>query len=400
MVKTNTNIILSKAQDFVNINLIFKQFLYIIVLIIIKGRKNMLKKLTSIVLSMLFAIFLLTNLFACKTNGGSFTFSCFNTQVHVQCNHKKVDLATQNEIKGLFTDLYSNFNANDKNSFLTQINDASANQVFTLDGHKLSVFSSAKEVYNFSNGYFDPTVYPLVKLWGFAPYVYTPNYIQPQQEQIDDALSSISFDKIILDIQQKILYKTDQTVKLDLGGLVKGYASQLAGQILTSAGYNSGYVNVGGSSLFLLQVPSLDIRHPRKTGGQAILTVNCQGQSNLNVSTSGDYEKYYIDANQNKYCHIINPKTGYPTTTGVASVTIMGIDGAISDGLSTSACLMEYSSSNDCSLKEYLRKVIFSFPNCSIFAVVDNGQNKVVLTNKTQGEHFTLHDDEYQVVSI
>ena len=270
MVKTNTNIILSKAQDFVNINLIFKQFLYIIVLIIIKGRKNMLKKLTSIVLSMLFAIFLLTNLFACKTNGSSFTFSCFNTQVHVQCNHKNVDLATQNEIKGLFTDLYSNFNANDKNSFLTQINDANANQEFTLNDHQTNVFSSAKEVYNFYNGYFDPTVYPLVKLWGFAPYVYTPNYIPPQQEQIDDALSSIGFDKIILDSQQKILYKTDQTVKLDLGGLVKGYASQLAGQILTSAGYNSGYVNVGGSSLFLLQVPSLDIRHPRKTGGQAI----------------------------------------------------------------------------------------------------------------------------------
>ena len=169
---------------------------------------------------------------------------------------------------------------------------------------------------------------------------------------------------------------------------------------MLSAGHKSGYVNVGGSSLHLLNVQSLGIVHPRSESG-TILTVKTKNIQGVCVSTSGDYEKSYI-IDGIRYSHIINPNTGKPTNTGVCSVTIIGAGGAYSDAISTAACLKEYNPNNveNSPLIKFLRSIISQNAGCSVFAVYDDGQTKQIITNKIKGENFTLHDNNYTVIGI
>ena len=288
------------------------------------------------------------------------------------------------------------------NSLTNKFNSADVGGVFNLDQHAFRIISSAKDIYSFSGGYFDPSIYPLAKLYGFAPFEYTATYTPPTPEQISTQLEKVNFDGAVIDYNLKTLTKTDQDIKIDLGGIVKGYAVDLVAKILLDNGIDSGYVNIGGSSLNLLSVETLGIRHPRKTFGNAILTVNCKVKKNLPVSTSGDYEKYYKDVNGVKYCHLINPKTGLTASTGVASATILGVAGAESDALTTAICLLNHDLLNaeNSQLIKFLKKITQTYSNCSVYVVFDDGQNKLLITNEKQGENFTLHDTDYSVVNF
>ena len=358
---------------------------------------NILKKTSAIIL----AIFISLCFCACSRSDDSImNLHCFNTEVYIQCD-KNIPHKAQDKIKNLLNKLESDLTANCESSIVSQFNSANQNAVFSLDDNALEILSVAKKIYEFSNGVYDPSVYPLVKLWGFAPYSYTAEFTPPTQSQIETALSQINFNGALIDYDLKTLTKTNPNTSIDLGGVVKGYAVDRVAQILNEHGVTSGYVSIGGSSLNLLSVQSLGIRHPRKTYGNALLTVNCQNKTNISVSTSGDYEKYYLGQNGKVYCHLIDPKTGYTANTGVASATLIGISGAESDALTTAICLQEHSTtSNTSPLINFLKKIKTSYPNCEIYVVYQKDDCKTLFTNQIQGEDFTLHDNDYSVVNI
>lgn len=350
-------------------------------------------------ISLLLAIILILPVCACKKAATPVTFTAFNTQVIVAGQSKPVTKNVENKIKNLCASLQNEFDLK-YGSFVKKFNEADGGATINVSNTALEILTAAKTVYEKSNGKFDPTVYPLVSLWGFAPYSYIPDFTPPTADQINAELLKVNFKSVLLDAENSTITKTDEITQLDLGGIVKGYAADKVSQILIENGYSDGYVSVGGSSLYLLNVKELSIRHPRSVT-DIILTVNCNEKTNLSVSTSGDYEKYHVGVDGTRYCHIIAPDTGYPATTGVASATLIGINGAIGDALTTALCLCKYDKNDaDNELIRFLTSIKSDYPDCMIFVVFENGTDKLLITNKTQDVDFVLRDNNYQIVTI
>jgi thiamine biosynthesis lipoprotein len=284
-----------------------------------------------------------------------------------------------------------------------KLNNSSTNTDIEFSSHGIEVFTLAKNLYKFTDKKFNPAIFPLVKLWQFDDYNYPiQNFTPPSEQAILSCLGeNTDFDKIIVNLESDAVCKTADSVKVDFGGILKGYAVDKAKDILVSAGHKSGYINIGGSSLYLLSVNSLSIRHPRAINNLSnIISVNGNSLTMKAVSTSGDYEKYH-ENNGVRYSHIISPLTGYPTTTGVISATIIGTSGAFGDAVTTALCLMEHEhGKTDSELVSFMNKIIADYPDCIIFAVYNNGDKKEIVTNKMQGEHFTLLDSSYSINKI
>lgn len=346
------------------------------------------------------AVILIFSLSACAPKGSVLTFAAFNTIIRIETHGTVVSSTTKNQLENLFSHLQNSFDKNISGSLTNRFNQTDTlNAPILLSDEEFEVINSAKFCYDFSNGKFDPTIYPLTKIWGFSPYAYTPNFTPPNQTEIENAKTLCDFSKIEISSQNKTISKSQTNIQLDLGGLVKGYAADKAAKILTDAKHTAGYVSVGGSSLNLLMSDSLGLIHPRKE--QNIITCNTANKLNLPVSTSGDYERYHLDKEGKRYSHIIDPDSGYPADTGVMSATVLGVDGAISDGLTTAICLMNFTKNdNDCELITFIKKLIISYPQAEVYVVYQNQTEKLIITNKTVNIDFTLHDNEFSIYKI
>ena len=349
---------------------------------------------------LLLAVILILPVCACKDTATPVTFTAFNTQVIIAGQSKPVTKNVENKIKNLCASLENEFDLKYDGSFVKEFNEADGGATINVSNTALDILTAAKTVYEKSSGKFDPTIYPLVSLWKFAPYSYTPNFEPPSDAQIEQELQKVDFDLVTINAENNTVKKENEDVKLDLGGIVKGYAADKAAGILSQNGYKDGYVSVGGSSLYLLKVKELGVRHPRNVN-DVIITVNCNDKTNLSVSTSGDYEKYHVGADGTRYCHIIDPTTGFPANTGIASATLMGVEGVKGDALTTALCLCKYDKNNaDNELIRFLTLIKSDYPDCIIFVVYDNGTDKLLITNKTQDVDFVLRDTDYKIVTI
>ena len=336
-----------------------------------------------------------TTCFACSKSGSAVNFSFFNTVIHVETHDFKISEQTKDKLSALFSLLDSEFDCNDSSSAVYEINNANKNTPVNVSEHIAEIFRLSQEYHSFTDRRFNPAIYPLVQLWQFDDYP-TTNFTPPSAEEISALVGEkVDFDNITVDFEKKTVQKLSDDIKLDFGGILKGYAVDKAKEILLNAGHKSGYINIGSSSLFLLSVEKLGIKHPRASRElSTILEIDCSSLKNVAVSTSGDYEKYYTYEGVN-YNHIINPLTGYPTDTGVISATIIGGSGAFGDAITTAMCLMEHSE-----LVNFINKILNEYPDCLIFAVYDKGDDKEIITNKKQGEHFTLLDSSYTINQI
>lgn len=359
------------------------------------------KKTFALISALICFIFSLC-LSACSPTVDSFSMSYFNTHVYVQSVDKTISQSTKDKLNSLFSALEIEFDISNQNSFVYKFNNADAGTSFTLSDHGTKVFKKAIECYYFTDKLFNPAIYPLVELWQFAPDYPVQNFKLPTDIDIANALQQVDFESITFNEQTKTVTKTKANVKLDFGGILKGYACDLAMQILLNDGHEKGYVSVGSSSINILKCEKLDVRHPRQTSDMPIIfSIDTSRLKNVSISSSGDYEKVY-NVGDNSYCHIINPFDGKPTNTGVQSVTILGIDGISSDALSTALCLLEHDAenANNSKLISMLKKIELTYPNAMLFVVFNNGQTKQIITNKTLNKDFFLYDNTYTIVNF
>ncbi|MDR1564817.1 MAG: FAD:protein FMN transferase [Oscillospiraceae bacterium] len=196
-----------------------------------------------------------------------------------------------------------------------------------------------------SSGAFDPTILPVVKLWGFDPphaQDSSFSYHVPKIDDIHSTLALVDYHKVITDdAAQAVRLGAGQSI--DLGGSGKGAACDAAVEVYRkNAGISGGMIVVGGSSIGLMgEKPEgkswdIAIRDPRGTGaGDNLAIIQLK---NCFVSTSGDYEKFFAEGSD-YYHHIINPRTGWPSKSGIISATVVCSNGALSDMLST-ACVV------------------------------------------------------------
>jgi thiamine biosynthesis lipoprotein len=170
-----------------------------------------------------------------------------------------------------------------------------------------------------SEGTFDITVGPLMKLWGF----YKGSGRMPHAAEIRVAMSQIGYRNIILDPKEKTVRFARSGVEIDPGGIGKGYAVDRMVEILKANGMRSALITAGGSSIYALGAPPnekgwrLKIRHPKKHE-ETVQEVVLKDQS---MSTSGNYEKF-VRYGGKIYSHIMDPRSGYPAQ-GTLSVSVI-----------------------------------------------------------------------------
>ena len=187
-----------------------------------------------------------------------------------------------------------------------------------------------------SNGAFDPTLGKIIRLWDIAgenPHV-------PDQSEIDTLLPEVGYEKIQVDGNNVTLL---DGCTLDLGAVGKGMGCDLIMDYLQTQPDVFGMIlNLGGSSVMTYgEKPDgsswkVALTDPRDTEGDYLGAITLD--ANQFLSTSGDYEKYFIEDGI-RYHHILDPKTGYPVQNGLTSVTIVCDQGYLADGLST-ACFV------------------------------------------------------------
>ncbi|MDP8233279.1 MAG: FAD:protein FMN transferase [Candidatus Saelkia tenebricola] len=180
-----------------------------------------------------------------------------------------------------------------------------------------------------SQGVFDPTLRPLLETWGFKENLRE----FPSEEEISRVLKLIGWNKVIVeDDKIKLL---DVGMKLDLGGIAKGYAVDKVIEVLKGAGVDNAIVEVGGDMYCLgsgldFKGWRIGIRDPRFNSAIiGKITVSDRG-----IATSGNYENYFMYEGR-KFSHIIDPRRGYPVQNVIASVTIVSSECVTSDAWAT-----------------------------------------------------------------
>lgn len=205
----------------------------------------------------------------------------------------------------------------------------------TLSTDTKNIVSRALEINKTTNGAFDISIYPLMVKWGFT----TQKYNVPSKNEISKLLKDVDSSKIIFDEKSGNI-KLKENMKIDLGGIAKGYTSSRVMQIFKECGVTSGLVSLGGNVQALGTKTDgtawqIAIENPDKSSDY-IGVVSVKDKA---VITSGGYERYF-EKNGKTYHHILDPETGYPAESGVKSVTIVSDDGTLADALSTSLFVM------------------------------------------------------------
>ncbi|MGM0548459.1 MAG: FAD:protein FMN transferase [Bacillota bacterium] len=197
------------------------------------------------------------------------------------------------------------------------------------------VLKKAKKYANLTAGDFDPTLGALVNLWGIG----TKNPTVPQPSAIEKALKNTGYQ--YLELNEESAKLTQAKVKIDLGGIVKGYAADSVLKIMKKNEVKHAFVNLGGNVLVIGDKVDgsawkIGIQDPRKGRGSVMAIVAAK---DMTIVTSGNYERYF-EENGKLYHHIIDPKTGYPAQNNLLSVSIISSSSFDADALSTSIYVM------------------------------------------------------------
>ncbi len=204
-----------------------------------------------------------------------------------------------------------------------------------LDGDAKALFEDALQMYEETDGAFDMTVYPLMEAYGFP----SGEYRVPEEEEIARLLEKVGSDRIGYDAESGNV-RLPEGVKIDLGGIAKGYTGDLLKESLSENGIESALLNLGGNVAVLGTKPDgslwrVAVRDPSDPSGiSCILSVR-----DVSVVTSGGYERYF-EKDGKTYHHILDPKTGKCADSGLLSVTVIVEDGTEADALSTAFFVM------------------------------------------------------------
>lgn len=212
-------------------------------------------------------------------------------------------------------------------SEVTQINQ---NKAGTLSEDSAYLLQRSLEIYESTKGAFDITIYPVMEAWGFAG----EEFRVPSKEELNDLLGSVDSSRLTYDQDAKQL-TMPENVKIDFGGIAKGYTSARVAQIMEEYGIKSAKLNLGGNVQTVgSKIDGSPWRIAIKSPDESLPYLGVISVMDKAVITSGGYERYF-EENGEIYHHIIDPKTGKPAENGLLSVTIVCEDGTLADGLST-----------------------------------------------------------------
>lgn len=284
---------------------------------------------------------------------------------------EQTQLASQ-AVTEQFNLINEHLSAFNKESELSQLNETAFDKPFKCSPMLWDVLVLSKKAYKFSNGAFDITAKPLMDLWGFYRKRTIPTL--PTKEETTEALSKVGLNKVIFNDKNKSVKFTVKGMAIDLGGIAKGYAVDLAVQtLLEKKIIDNGLINLGGNIRILPQtMRDLNNNKPIKIGiTDPFDNDKICGEVSVNatsIATSGDYERFVI-INNKHYGHIMNPKTGKPAEHiyGVSIITPLAAD---ADWMSTTIFI-----NGD---KDAI-KILEKFPDTAILIIKESKDGKIII---------------------
>ncbi|WAW14013.1 FAD:protein FMN transferase [Peptostreptococcus equinus] len=237
------------------------------------------------------------------------------------------------DVDNTIRDIHNEMSLQQSSSNINKLNDKAGIEPVKVSNDIYNIIDKSIKYSKLTDGTFSTAVGPLTLLWGIggeSPKV-------PTKEEIDKVLPLLNYNDIVLNEKEHTIFLKKKSMKIDLGGIAKGYCADKLARQLKSKGVKNAIINLGGN-IYVYGKNQKDknftvgIQDPSASNqevmGQVTLT-------NKSVVTSGIYERY-IEKDGKIYHHMLDPKTGYPFENNLSSVTIISDNSVDGDSLSTS----------------------------------------------------------------
>ncbi|MBT8260405.1 MAG: FAD:protein FMN transferase [Bacteroidia bacterium] len=273
------------------------------------------------------------------------------------------DVNYESQFDSLFYLINKSMSTYMPNSDISKIN---RNETVKVDEHFKNVFLASKEIYRITEGAFDPTIGAVVNAWDFGPEGKIENL---DSLKIAQLMQDVGLNRVGLGNGEII---KPSSTKLDFNAIAKGYGVDVIVDFLESKSVTDYLVEIGGEIRCkgINQVKQKEwkvgIETPRFDGQQSLLkAITLKNEA---MATSGTYRKFKVDSLGNRYAHIINTKTGYPSKTNLLSVSVIANDCMTADAYATAFKAMGI---------EKVRTFLEKHPELKVFLIFENDKGEL-----------------------
>lgn len=268
-------------------------------------------------------------------------------------------------------------------SAISKINQGDTTVV--VDEHFRKVFEASQQIWQESEGLFDPTVGVLVNAWGFGKQKISEADL-PTDKKIDSLKKYVGFDKVAL-TEKNLIKKRYTEILFDFNAIAQGYTSDVVANYLSVRGIKNYIVEIAGE-MYLKGKNTVEdkswtigVENPLKPLDDRNLVATIQF-TNQGLATSGNYRKVWTDSNGRKYVHSINPLTGRATQSDVLSATVVAPSTMLADGYATMFMVMGLAKS-----KAFLEK----HPDLAVLLVYSDDKHQEATYKTKSFEKLIIH---------
>lgn len=268
-------------------------------------------------------------------------------------------------------------------SAISKINQGDTTVV--VDEHFRKVFEASQQIWQESEGLFDPTVGVLVNAWGFGKQKISEADL-PTDKKIDSLRKYVGFDKVAL-TEKNLIKKRYTEILFDFNAIAQGYTSDVVANYLSARGIKNYIVEIAGE-MYLKGKNTVEdkswtigVENPLKPLDDRDLVATIQF-TNQGLATSGNYRKVWTDSNGRKYVHSINPITGRATQSDVLSATVVAPSTMLADGYATMFMVMGLAKS-----KAFLEK----YPDLAVLLVYSDDKHQEATYKTKSFEKLIIH---------
>ena len=268
-------------------------------------------------------------------------------------------------------------------SAISKINQGDTTVV--VDEHFRKVFEASQQIWQESEGLFDPTVGVLVNAWGFVKQKISEADL-PTDKKIDSLRKYVGFDKVAL-TEKNLIKKRYTEILFDFNAIAQGYTSDVVANYLSARGIKNYIVEIAGE-MYLKGKNTVEdkswtigVENPLKPLDDRDLVATIQF-TNQGLATSGNYRKVWTDSNGRKYVHSINPLTGRATQSDVLSATVVAPSTMLADGYATMFMVMGLAKS-----KAFLEK----HPDLAVLLVYSDDKHQEATYKTKSFEKLIIH---------
>lgn len=273
------------------------------------------------------------------------------------------DVNYQKEIDSLFAVINKSMSTYIADSDISRLN---RNETVSVDNHFLNVFNTSNTIYKATNGAFDPTIGAVVNAWDFGP---KGKIVALDSLKIDSLMQGVGFNKV--SIKNNTILKPVTTF-IDFNAIAKGYGVDVIGLFLEQKQIKNYLVEIGGeirtrgNNVVKQSNWKVGVEMPHFDGEQSIL--KAISLHNEAMATSGTYRKFKIDDEGNRYSHIIDTKTGYPSKTNLLSISVIAQNCMTADAYATAFKAMGI---------EKIQEFLKTHPELKVFLIFENDKREL-----------------------